>query len=346
MRVGIYASCRNEAKNIDAWYASTEGADVVVVNDSGSTDDSVERLRALGVEVQQQPADDSAFARFNLALSLLPDDVDLAIRLDLDERLSPGWREALDECAIDGPTVLQPWFDHGGIVYRHDRVHSRHGFRWDLPLHEVLVCDGPFTKLTVEFTIEHHQDFTKDRSSTVPLLEQALADDPTNLRMIHYLGREYTYYARWAEAIPLLHQHARSDAFPEERSESWRLLGDCYRALLPIEDVSRRPFFQAAITAPERREGWLALAEWHYDHGDWKQVRAAAEKALSITERSWYFNHPNCWGSRPYDLAALASFYLGETADAIRYGEQALELASDDARLVENLRWYRGKVAA
>lgn len=345
MKIGVYATARNESQNVEPWFRSTVGADVVVVNDSGSTDDTVQRFRDLGVDVRQEPVEPPiACVLFNTALNLLPEDVDLAIRLDLDERLQPGWREALDKITIVGPTVVQPWFDHMGVTYRHDRIHSRHGFCWDLPVHEVLVCDGPYTRVPVELTIEHHQDMTKDRSTVLGELQAAYDADPTNLRLLHYLGREWTYRARWDMAIPLLRQHAMSDAFPEERSESWRLLGDCYAALMPPEEQSQIPYSRAVGACPGRREGHVALADLFHRQGRWELCRVNALAALAITEKSWYFNQPAPWNGQPEHLVALASWHLDRFDQALEYGRRAVELEPDNEIYVSNLRFYESAV--
>lgn len=345
MKIAVYASARNEERNVDAWLASTEGADVVAINDTGSTDQTVQKFTHAKtdamLQVSQLPVEPMTLSNaLNIVLDALPADIDLAIRLDLDERLQPGWRTELERQIINGPTVFQPWFDHRGCIYRHDRIHSRYGFRWDLPVHEVLVSDGPYVRYPVDITIQHHQDLTKDRSQVLGELQDALAADPTNARMLHYLAREHTYRNEWQAAIPLLRAHVLTDTFPEERSESWRLLGDAYRALMDIEDVPRRPYANAVKTCPERREGWVALADLHMQQGSWFDCRYAAEHALAITERSWYFSYPFAWGPKPYDLAALASWYLGDKQKAREYGRLALALAPDDERLIDNLRFY------
>ena len=90
MRIGIYALARNEEKHVFDWAATTEGADVVVVTDTGSTDSTTQRLRAAGVTVATGSVtpwrwDDA----HNLSLHHLPADIDIAVRLDLDERLQP-----------------------------------------------------------------------------------------------------------------------------------------------------------------------------------------------------------------------------------------------------------------
>lgn len=350
MRIGIYGSFRNEEANIDGWLATTADADVIALNDTGSTDRTYERAvdsRAFVSQTSIEPW--SSCRAFNVAMDLLPDDLDLVMRLDMDERLQPGWRDALENDArltAAAPMIVRPWFDHGGCLYRHTRIHSRHGFHWDLPVHEVLVDEsGHALMVDVDLTIEHHQDLTKDRSGVLRELQDALAADPTNLRLLHYLGREYTYIADWGHAIPFLRAHAESDAYPEERSESCRLLGDCYVALMPIKDVPLSPYLKATAVSPDRREGWVALADLCHRQGNWLHCVYAAKRALAITERSWYFNWPFAWGARPYDLAALASWFLGRPDDAARYGAEALALEPDDERLQSNLDWYQRKVA-
>ena len=48
-----------------------------------------------------------------------------------------------------------------------------------------------------------------------------------------------------------------------------------------------------------------------------------------------YISEGDSWGPLPYDLAALASYRLGDRAAAAEYGQQALRLAPGDARLLE-----------
>jgi len=64
---------------------------------------------------------------------------------------------------------------------------------------------------------------------------------------------------------------------------------------------------------------------------------------LSISYRpEFYTNDNTVWGEKPYDLAALAAWNLGLKDKAVEYGEQAVALSPDDARLKDNLEWYKG----
>lgn len=351
MRIGIYGSCRNEANNIYDWLNSVQGADVVCVNDTGSSDASVSMLTQEqgwrnGLRVTRvKPDPMTASGAFNTALAEMPDDLDLVLRLDLDERLQPGWRESLEKLDLskyECPVIVRPWFDHMGCTYRHTRIHSRHGFHWELPVHEVLVPEGPSLNVDVELTIEHHQDPTKDRGQVLGELQAQHAADPNDLRTLHYLAREYTYRQMWGEAIPLLGEHVASGAFPEECSESWRLLGDAYCATVPLVELTGNAYVRAVSACP-RRESYVALADFLHKRARWRECLDAADKALSCTEKSWYFNWPWAWGAKAWDLAALASFYLGNRMDAIAYGQEAVNKEPDDERLRTNLEWYRGE---
>ena len=51
MKVAVYAICKNEARFAARWMASMGEADGVYVLDTGSTDGTAERLRALGAVV-------------------------------------------------------------------------------------------------------------------------------------------------------------------------------------------------------------------------------------------------------------------------------------------------------
>ena len=48
-KICIYAICKNEEKFIDRWFNSVKEADEIYVLDTGSTDNSVNKLKKLGV---------------------------------------------------------------------------------------------------------------------------------------------------------------------------------------------------------------------------------------------------------------------------------------------------------
>ena len=84
---------------------SASEADEIVALDTGSADDTVERLKELGVRVFQKKIEPWRFdtAR-NQALELVSEDTDVCVCPDLDEFFHPGWREALERAWKPGTT--------------------------------------------------------------------------------------------------------------------------------------------------------------------------------------------------------------------------------------------------
>ena len=51
MKVVVYGICKNEARFVERWVRSMSEADEIVVLDTGSEDDTAERLKEHGVKV-------------------------------------------------------------------------------------------------------------------------------------------------------------------------------------------------------------------------------------------------------------------------------------------------------
>lgn len=90
MRIAVYAICKNESQFVDRWMDSMSEADQVVVLDTGSTDDTVERLKKRGAQVTVELISPWRFdvAR-NRSLDLVSEDTDICVCTDLDEVFHP-----------------------------------------------------------------------------------------------------------------------------------------------------------------------------------------------------------------------------------------------------------------
>ena len=128
LRIAVYSIAKNEAQFVKRWTASAHDADVMVVADTGSTDDTVRNLTIYGAYVYKIALDPWRFdlAR-NIALSLVPHDIDICISLDMDEVLQEGWRDAIEKVA-PFPTALSVrlvtpcrWHPGGTIHLREDK---------------------------------------------------------------------------------------------------------------------------------------------------------------------------------------------------------------------------------
>ncbi|MBA3412511.1 MAG: glycosyltransferase family 2 protein [Actinobacteria bacterium] len=106
MRVTVVMPILNEEENLREALRSVEGADEVIVVDSGSTDRSVEIARAAGAEVVQFAYPGHGPKKKSWALQTLRFRNDWVLLLDGDERLTAELRDeipaAIERAGIDG----------------------------------------------------------------------------------------------------------------------------------------------------------------------------------------------------------------------------------------------------
>lgn len=107
MKVCVYAISKNEEKFVSRWVDSMKEADEIYVLDTGSTDNTVSKLKELGVNVVSKIISPWRFdvAR-NESLELVPLDADVCVCCDMDEVFENGWREKLESCWAKGVTRL------------------------------------------------------------------------------------------------------------------------------------------------------------------------------------------------------------------------------------------------
>lgn len=349
-KVCVYAICKNESQFVDRFMDSALEADKVVVLDTGSTDQTVEKLKARGALVKTEIISPWRFdtAR-NKSLDLVPEDIDICVCIDLDEVFEPGWCELLVN-AWDERTKLvnyrYTWSFNPdgseGVVFWIEKIHARHGFKWVHPVHEVLVYTGsekPIAKHVEHIQVNHYPDNTKPRSQYLPLLELSVKEDPNDDRNMHYLGREYMYAGMWAQAIITLQKHLSlpKATWKDERCASMRYISKCYNAL-NHPDLAEAWLFKAIAEAPYLREPYMDAANLYYSHSNWLGTIFMIEKALLITSRSVsYINEPSSWGSSPYDLGSIAYFHLGLYEKSLRYAKQAAFISPSNKRLTDNV---------
>lgn len=337
MKIAVYTITKNEEHFIRRWAASCKDADLRLIVDTGSTDNTVQTAIDAGCTVAQISISPWRFddAR-NASLALIPADFDYCIALDADEVLVDGWREALEAVP---PGVTRPrykyvwsWNPDGseGLVYSGDKIHHRRNYRWKHPVHEVAICTGEEVQGWCSVEINHFPDQGKSRSQYLPLLEQAVREDPNDDRNRFYLGRELMYHGRNAEAEVHLRKHLELAGWKAERATCMRYLGR-------VTGDKEHWFLRACAEAPDRREPWVELAQLYYEKQMWHQCLSSALRALSIKEKPLeYLCESESWGALPHDLASISSWYSGDKEAALAHSTNAIALNPSDIRLRNN----------
>jgi glycosyltransferase involved in cell wall biosynthesis len=345
MKIAVYAISKNEQQFVKRFCESAKDADVILIADTGSTDNTVNEGVKYGALVHNICITPWRFdlAR-DTALALLPSDIDVCISLDLDEELQPGWREEIERVWKQDTTRLRYKFDWGqGIQFFYEKIHHRKGYHWHHPCHEYPVPDKRTKEVWAQtdmLLVIHKPDPTKSRGQYLDLLQLAVDEDPRCPRNAFYYARELTFYNKHLEAVVALNKYLSMPEanWPNERCYAMRLLGKTFDKL---GQDGRDWFKKACKEAPNTREPWVELAESAYSKQDWQECYAACKSALAIQNKELvYTMDPSVWGSKPHDFLAISAYHLGYKAEAAEHGKLAVELDPDNTRLINNLKYY------
>lgn len=348
MRIAIYGPTKNQEHHVQAWYDSCKDADVIHIADTGSTDGTKEKMLSLGITVTDVRILPWRFdLAFNVAISLLPDDIDVCIRLDTDERLTPGWREKLEAAWKPETTRLRypyiwNWNADGtpGRQWYGDRIHSRIGFYWMGHTHEGLVSRLPeIHTFTDDFQIHHFPD-PKSKSGDLSLLEESVREWPHDARIKAYLGREYAYQKIWDKCAATYKEFLGMSYDTVERCQALTTLAQA--------EPDNKIFWlkQAAYEVPTHREPLVALAQHYYETADWKNCYDYAHRALRVTKHPMdYTCTPEAWGWQPHDLLSIAAWNLKLYDESLEQAKQALDKLPDDTRLQANMKLIEDFIA-
>ena len=356
-KVCVYAITKNEEKFVKRWVNSMKEADEIYVLDTGSTDNTVNLLKELGVHVKELIIEPWRFdvAR-NESLKLVPLDTDICVCTDLDEVFVPGWRKVLEDIWQKDTTRLAynyNWsLDNKNnplVNFYIEKIHSRNNYIWKHPVHEVLyyIGNNKENKITTDkITLNHYPDKEKNRSSYLPLLELSVKEEPDNDRNMHYLGREYMYYGRWHEAIETLikHLNLKSATWKDERSASMRFIARCYKQLDRIEEA--RMWLDKAIKeTPYLRDPYVERALLENSLDNYKDVEYYSKKALEIkSHKKNYINEIFSWNNTIYDLLSVSLYYQEKYNESLKYANKALEMEPDNERIQNNIKLIKEKL--
>ena len=350
MKVAVYTIALNEQQFVNDWYNSAKDADYLLIADTGSTDSTVAKAEALGINVIKISINPWRFddAR-NASLSVIPSDIDYCIALDMDEVILPGWRKELEQALADRVTrprykYTWSWNADGtpGLQYGGDKIHARKGYRWKHPVHEVIVADRNQEKQGwYNLEIHHYPDSTKSRGQYLPLLKLSTVEDPNDDRNAYYYARELYFNREFEDATKefLRHLSLPTARWRPERAASYRYLAKCN------PQKEKEYLLKAIEEDPNRREPKVELANYAYLTKDWGLCYKQCLEALKITEKPLdYLCEDFAWKDLPHDLASVSAWNLGKIQEAIDQVILAINYNPKNTRLVKNLEFYNKQI--
>jgi len=297
MKICVYAICKNEEANITEWFSSIKMADNITLIDTGSTDNSVELAKSLGIDVYEIKVDPWRFddAR-NKAFDIVKNKYDYYFALDLDERVSTNWYNEIENAAKQNATRVSYRFIDGNFDGVLRRIHNNE-YSWIYPIHEELThnTDNELEILS-DMVVTHHPDTAKDESWSLDLLKTSFNEYPDNARNVYYLGFEYYRMQDFAKAketflywLELVKDTANYDA---------------ERVCRMLSDISDKEYWllKAIEYAPNKREGYAELCMYYYET-DLTLFEHYAAIMLSIsTHPAGYYKEELAWSNVIPDL--------------------------------------------
>lgn len=313
-RVAVYMICKDEASFITRAVTSARLADEIVVCDTGSSDDTVEKLHELQQSFPQLKVHQLTVSpwRFddarNIALALVSANIDLCVSLDADEVIDNDFIMGLQHMKDVKPLThvvhsFQTKWDWDAPVdsksnriskHFHERVHTRFGFRWVHPVHEKLVTQQPeVLRWETNLMMTQLPDNSKNRSSYFELLKQAVVEDPVDWKLWSFLAGEHLSRGDTAEATKA---YDKAEACPDADKcfIAWQRASI---ALTELKTDDAEDWLRLACKLnPNLREAWGKLANFYkqYNQTD-DEIYALVRACRCTTPTQGYYRDEAMW---------------------------------------------------
>jgi glycosyltransferase involved in cell wall biosynthesis len=312
-KIAAYTIALNEEKHVERWYNSVKDADYILIADTGSTDRTVEIAKSLGINVfnisiKPWRFDDSR----NAALALIPNDIDLCVSMDMDETISEGWYEKLQETEGTQISYLfnMTFKDEAEKVPLHrfvnNRIHTRHGYRWKYLMHETLVTnrlDCHIVEFCEGLEVSHHPDIEKPRSQYNQLIKDTLLEYPDDPRYLYYLAQEHLVNKEFKEFKKIAKQLLKKSLITDEN----RVGIYCSLYAIKRNKENEKYLLKAIFENPCRREPLILLAVAKFKQKKWDECYDYTMQALKIVKKyAGLTTGEYAWSFLPYNLLAVS----------------------------------------
>lgn len=340
MKIAVYAIAKNESENVESWLENLADADGIFVLDTGSRDDTIEKLKAGGATVHQMNG--SKKFRFdqarNEAMHHVPKDYDVLVSIDFDERLSPGWREEIEQnftTDVANYTLVYHFDDAGNILTSYPRmaVHRHNSATWQYAVHELLIPLQDMTRKTLNIACVHYGE-AKPAGHYLDLLKVDREERPNDPRALGYLAREYFGMGNLAMAEPLYKEYINIEQYPPMQSEG------CIRIAQMSTDFIVQEWWlrQAVQVCNDMREPYCELATLYFRNGMWEHCIAFVKSAQRIPKPNYDTIYRDEYYSDTWIYHMLMAAYQqdGNFRKALHAQEQLLA-AFPDGNIPQNV---------
>jgi glycosyltransferase involved in cell wall biosynthesis len=307
-----------------------------VIVDTGSTDGTrqtvADALAGLPGELYERPWRDFGSNRSE-AIALARGRADYLLVIDADEIFTVEPDFALPALEHDGYEILHRLKQDGATFQLLSLFAAHRPWRYDGPMHEVLVCDQPFTVgrlpgacIVGMFDSARNQvDARTKYLADAAVLEAALAKEPGHPRHTYYLAQSYRDAGELEKAIELYERRATLGGWDEEvwsaLHEAGRLRMEAQHSVAAVSATLLRAF-QAR---PSRAEPLVLLAMMHRLREEYALAHLYASRAAALPRPDdRLFLDESAYAWRALDEQAVAASWTGRHGEALQLCDRLL----------------------
>lgn len=381
VKICCYAITAGEPKQfIDQWLESMKPADYICVLVTKEGDPNwyyfnEKKKNYPNLIVQQKTIKPWRFdvAR-NESMKLIPNDSDVLICTDIDERLIPDFWDDLRKCIFEHPNFDRIFYryawshDAAGNpkwVFWYDKITQAKGWEWKYPVHESLHCNrekynyqGQYYLDKDKIYLHHYPDDSKSRSSYLGLLKLRAEEYQDDLYGLFYLAREYSFIMDWQNALKTAYDlYVRIKANPlrddmKMLPATLNMLGD-FSSRLNQKDDAEYWYRKSIKTEPIYRDGYIKLAQllaYQPRPQEVYQVLDEMKKNSRYVEdwrlttqywRNWKLNQviadAKCWEGKYQEAAQYMQLAIDDLKTSDDYQDATRENLFVDAKFIEDI---------
>jgi len=316
--IAVAMIVKNEEAMLARCLDSVKGCDAIYISDTGSSDSTVSIARKYtdNVYLDSVWTDDFSFHQ-NEVKSHVKEDWILSI--DADEFLNVPWSEvqrAVDLATTDMIRVLMIADGGHRLQFGFGRLfRNTPDIYWVQPIHKHLNLPGEGEEVgNVSIVFGHSPAHNLDPNRTLRILERVVANDPAPGRNLYYLGREYWYKQRYAEACATLGRYVNEcHNWDAERAESFLVMSMAY-SRQGLDDDARDSILQAININSNFREAieWMANISKPHNALQWRRMARTAN------------NKDVMWDRVPADPVHDVLFIEPHQDDSVLFGAYTL----------------------
>jgi glycosyltransferase involved in cell wall biosynthesis len=328
---------RNEAHVIGELFDTiAQYIDTWVIVDTGSDDGTQDVIRShmanLGIpgELHERPWINFGHNRSE-ALTLAQGRADYLWVMDADDLVTGD----LDLSSLNSDAALVRVESPGVFYWRMQIFRDGVPFRYDGVVHELPVCDLPYTiqRLDGEYLIQSRrlggrnldpQKYQRD----IDLLMAELERNPDDSRSVFYVARSYNCVYDWANARKWYARRAEMGDWEEEVFYSlWRVATGMEVLGEPWPEV-QDAYLRAWEYRPSRAEPLLDIATHYRRAGRYALGYLFAERAAAIPmpDEDALFVNPEVYRFRALDEKSVCASWIGKRPEALELCRYLLAL--------------------